>query len=500
MVAIVNRRPMTLGILPILDAYISHQKEVVTRRTQFDLNFAKDRMHIVEGLIKAISILDEVIKTIRASKNKGDAKINLQNKYGFTEKQAEYIVMLQLYRLTNSDIDELNKEFENLKVVIAGLEAILSDSEKLKAVMKNELRKVKQEYATPRKTEIKDEIMDISINEEEMIQKEDVIVMVTHDGYIKRTSKRSFKEEENPTLKDNDYVLGLYEMNTLDTMLLFTNLGNFLYVPVHMIPDIKWKDLGKHISNVIKIESNENIVSCIKVNSFENDLDITLTTKEGMIKRTKLSEFKLLRYNKPVNCMKLKDNDELLEAFVSLHNNIFVATDSGYGLWFDINEIPVVGLKASGVKAINLKDDNVVSVNNFGDIDYISVIMNKGTGKRVKLSEFEKSTRARRGLMLVREVKANPYKIVKTFTLDAKEFIGIKTSDIMELKLTELSIMDRYSTGNNITKEKIKEAFRIVKLIKKDDNEESNIKEEIKKPRPSLKEIDERLLTIDDFL
>ena len=500
MVAIVNRRPMTLGILPILDAYISHQKEVVTRRTQFDLNFAKDRMHIVEGLIKAISILDEVIKTIRASKNKGDAKINLQNKYGFTEKQAEYIVMLQLYRLTNSDIDELNKEFENLKVVIAGLEAILSDPEKLKAVMKNELRKVKQEYATPRKTEIKDEIMDISINEEEMIQKEDVIVMVTHDGYIKRTSKRSFKEDENPTLKDNDYVIGLYEMNTLDTMLLFTNLGNFLYVPVHMIPDIKWKDLGKHISNVIKIESNENIVSCIKVNSFETDLDITLATKEGMIKRTKLSEFKLLRYNKPVNCMKLKDNDELLEAFISLHNNIFVATDSGYGLWFDINEIPVVGLKASGVKAINLKDDNVVSVNNFGDIDYISVIMNKGTGKRVKLSEFEKSTRARRGLMLVREVKANPYKIVKTFTLDAKEFIGIKTSDIMELKLTELSIMDRYSTGNNITKEKIKEAFRIVKLIKKDDNEESNIKEEIKKPRPSLKEIDERLLTIDDFL
>lgn len=500
MVAIVNRRPMTLGILPILDAYISHQKEVVTRRTQFDLNFAKDRMHIVEGLIKAISILDEVIKTIRASKNKSDAKINLQNKYGFTEKQAEYIVMLQLYRLTNSDIDELNKEFENLKVVIAGLEAILSDPEKLKAVMKNELRKVKQEYATPRKTEIKDEIMDISINEEEMIQKEDVIVMVTHDGYIKRTSKRSFKEDENPTLKDNDYVIGLYEMNTLDTMLLFTNLGNFLYVPVHMIPDIKWKDLGKHISNVIKIESNENIVSCIKVNNFESELDITLATKEGMIKRTKLSEFKLLRYNKPVNCMKLKDNDELLEAFISLHNNIFVATDSGYGLWFDINEIPVVGLKASGVKAINLKDDCVVSVNNFGEIDYISVIMNKGTGKRVKLSEFEKSTRARRGLMLVREVKANPYKIVKTFTLDAKEFIGIKTSDIMELKLTELSIMDRYSTGNNITKEKIKEAFRIVKLIKKDDNEESNIKEEIKKPRPSLKEIDERLLTIDDFL
>ena len=500
MVAIVNRRPMTLGILPILDAYIAHQKEVITRRTEFDLNFAKERMHIVEGLIKAISILDDVIKTIRASKNKSDAKVNLQNKYAFTEKQAEYIVMLQLYRLTNSDIDELNKEFENLKVVIAGLEMILKDPEKLKGVMKNELKKIKQEYATPRKTEIKDEILDISINEEEMIAKEDVIVLVTHDGYIKRTSKRSFKEDENPTLKDNDYIIGLYEMNTLDVMLLFTSLGNFLYVPVHSIPDIKWKDLGKHISNIIKIESNENIVSCIKVNNFEANYDITLATRDGMIKRTKLSEFKLLRYNKPVNCIKLKANDELIEAFVSLHNNIFVATDSGYGLWFDINEIPIVGLKASGVKAINLKDDNVVSVNNFGNIDYISIIMNKGTGKRVKITEFEKSTRARRGLMIVREVKANPYKVVKTFTADAKEFVGIKTSTIETIKLTELSIMDRYSTGNSITKEKIVDAYQIVKLIKKNNNEESNIKEEIKKPRTSLKEIDERLLTIDDFL
>ena len=219
-----------------------------------------------------------------------------------------------------------------------------------------------------------------------------------------------------------------------------------------------------------------------------------------MIKRTKLNEFKLLRYNKPVNCMKLKDCDNLIEAFISSHNNIFVATDSGYGLWFDITEIPIVGLKASGVKAINLKDDCVVSVNNFGEIDYISIIMNKGTGKRVKISEFEKSTRARRGLMIVREVKANPYKIVKTFTLDAKEHIGIKTKDLETIKLTELSIMDRYSTGNNITKEKIVDAYSIIKLIRKDDNEEVNIKEEIKKARPSLKEIDERLLTIDDFL
>ncbi len=500
MVAIVNRRPMTLGILAILDAYIAHQKEVITRRTEYDLNFAKARMHIVEGLIRAISILDEVIATIRQSKNKADAKVNLQEKYGFSEKQSEYIVMLQLYRLTNYDIIEFNEEHENLKRVIEGLEAILADPEKLKGVMKNELRKIKADYGTPRKTEIKDEIMDIKIDEEEMIPKEDVIVLITHDGYVKRTSKRSFKEDDAPTLKDGDYVIGFYELNTMDTILLFTNKGNFIYVPVHTIPDIKWKDLGKHISNIIKIDSDEAIVSCIKVENFDMDVDITLSTRLGMIKRTKLSEFKVSRYTKPVNCMNLKGEDELISAFISSYNNVFVATKQGFGLWFDINDIPLVGLKTSGVKAINLKNDEVVSVNNFNNVEYISVIMDKGCGKRVKLSEFEKSNRARRGLMLVREVKTSPYKIVKTFSVDAKNYIGVITDEINEMKLTELSIMDRYSTGNNITKKKINDAFLVCNLVKKGETDEVNITKEVTKTRPSLKEIDERLITIDDYI
>ena len=409
--------------------------------------------------------------------------------------------MLQLYRLTNSDIVELNNEHENLLKVIKGLEAILLDPEKLKAVMKAELRKIKEDYGSPRKTEIKDEITDITINEEEMIPKEDVIVLVTHDGYIKRTSKRSFKEEESPILKDGDYTIGFYELNTMDTLLLFTDKGNFIYVPVYTIPDIKWKELGKHISNIVKIDTDENIVSSIKVIDFNRDVDITLSTKFGMIKRTKLSEFKVSRYTKPVNCMNLKDDDKLVNAFISSYNNIFIATYNGYGLWFDINDIPILGLKTSGVKSINLKDDYVVSVNNFGNLDYLSIIMDKGTGKRVKLSEFEKSSRARRGLMLVREVKTNPYKIVKTFAMDSKNYIGIKSfSEIKEIKLTELSIMDRYSTGNNISKEKITDTYEVMNLIKKDDDVETLIVDEVPKNRISLKEIDERLMTIDDYI
>ena len=501
MVAIVDRCPETLGIIGILDAYIKHFEDVIKRRTEFDLKKARARMHIVEGMIKAIEILDKVIKTIRASKNKSDAIINLQKEYGFTEIQADYIVTLQLYRLTNSDINDFIEEFNNLKKIIDGLEIILADEEKLKGVMKTELRNIKKEYATPRKTEIKDEVMDTTIDEKAMISKEDVIVLITKDGYIKRCSMRSFSSSDGePNLKDNDYVLGFYEANTLDTILLFTSLGNFLFIPVYTIPDMKWKDLGKHVSNLVPLNDGEEIISSVLVDNFKSDLDITLASRHGMIKRTKLSEFELLRYNKSVNCMKLKDGDNLITAFVSRFNNIFISTKNGYGLWYDITEIPVVGLRTSGVKSINLKDDMVASVNNFDEIDYISLITDKKTGKRMKLSEFEKSTRARRGLMIIKEVKSNPYHVLKTFTESTNSHLILRGDEITEIKLTELPIMDRYSSGSTISKKAIIDCNVKLSLVKKNEKIETKINEYVEKPKISLKEIDERLLTIDDFL
>ena len=502
MVAIVNRTPMTLGVIQIIDAYINHLEEIITRRTEFDLRKAKERMHIVEGMIKAISILDQVIKTIRASKNKTDAINNLVSEYAFTEIQATYIVTLQLYRLTNSDIEDFKTEYANLNKIIAGLTLILSDKEKLKEVMKQELRNIKKEYATPRKTEIRDEVLDITIDEKDMIPKEDVIVMLTKDGYIKRSSIRSYSSSDmEPVLKDNDYLLGLYEANTLDTLLVFTNLGNFLFIPVYTIFDLKWKDIGKHISNLITLNEGEEVISCLKVTDFKEDLDILLASKNGMIKRTKLNEFKLLRYNKAVDCMKLKDDDRLISAFLSKYNNIFVSTNSGYGLWYDINEIPVVGLRTSGVKSINLKDkEAVVSVNNFDNIEYISLITDKKTGKRMKLSEFEKSSRARRGLMILKEIKSNPYHVLKTFTENTNTHLVIRSSENIIMKLTELPILDRYSTGSNITKNNIDDVNILVSLEKKENETEVNIQPTSIKPRISIQEIDDRLLTIDDFL
>ena len=558
MIVIDHRRPRQLGLLAILDSYIEFKKEVIIKRTNYDLSMAKARLHIVEGLIKCLSILDEVIRVIRASKNKSDAKENLVKEFDFTKEQAEAIVMLQLYKLTNTDVTELEKELASLTVTVMGLEEILASEDKLKIVMKEELRRVKKEYAVNRKTEIKDEITEIKIDTTVMIPKEDVLVMVTKDGYIKRTSWRSYQaSQEEATLKDNDYILGLYELNTLDTLLLFTNLGNYLYVPVHTIYDMKWKEMGKHISNLIKLEENEEVISVIPVTDFNTNKDITIATKNGMIKRSLMKDFQVSRYSKPIQCMKLKDDDKVIDAYVNYHNDIFVATSGNYGLWFDKSEIPVVGIKASGVKAIKLKDDVVVSSFNFNpdNQELFLLVTDKGTGKRVKIQEFEKSARAHRGLLLLREVKTNPYHTVKVFITTSKEHIGIKTPDINLLKASEFPIMDRYSTGSTISKHTIYDSYKVAELLTKDNlennstngNDDTNIdssdssisisdstniesslqeisdasditekilmdtKEEVvkeeKKEKPkketskvSLQEIDDRLMTIDDFL
>lgn len=543
MIVIDHRRPRQLGLLAILDSYIEFKKEVIIKRTNYDLSMAKARLHIVEGLIKCLSILDEVIRVIRASKNKVDAKENLVKEFDFTKEQAEAIVMLQLYKLTNTDVTELEKELASLTVTVTGLEEILASEDKLKIVMKEELRRVKKEYAVNRKTEIKDEITEIKIDTTVMIPKEDVLVMVTKDGYIKRTSWRSYQaSQEEATLKDNDYILGLYELNTLDTLLLFTNLGNYLYVPVHTIYDMKWKEMGKHISNLIKLEENEEVISVIPVTDFNTNKDITIATKNGMIKRSLMKDFQVSRYSKPIQCMKLKDDDKVIDAYVNYHDDIFVATSGNYGLWFDKSEIPVVGIKASGVKAIKLKDDVVVSSFNFNpdNQELFLLVTDKGTGKRVKIQEFEKSARAHRGLLLLREVKTNPYHTVKVFITTSKEHIGIKTPDINLLKASEFPIMDRYSTGSTISKHAIYDSYKVAELLTKDNlesnstngNNDTNIdssiqeisdasditekilmdtKEEVvkeeKKEKPkketskvSLQEIDDRLMTIDDFL
>ena len=448
-VAIVNRTPKTLGILEILDAYIAHQKEVITKRTEFDLAYYTKNYNIATGLIKAISILDEVIALIRASKNKSDAKVNLVNKYKFTEEQAEAIVTLQLYRLTNTDIVVLEEECEKLKGLIEECNKILESENELKNVMKSELREVKKNYAVPRKTEIRDEIVDIKVDAKEMIPDENVVVVVTNDGYVKRVSIKSFKSsDEETTLKPGDYITAKYLTSTRSNLLLFTNLGNYLYVPVHILPETKWKDLGKHISNTIMIKENEKIVASLIMKDL--DKNVTLFTKNGLIKQVALKDFEVSRYSKPMVAIKLKDNDELINADISKDEVLFV-TNNGLSLRFNTSEVPVVGTKASGVKGINLKDDYCIYACPIKREEYLNIYTNFKTIKRLKLSDISSISRAKKGNMLFKKAKTKDYKINYAYLTETKDINLYKVdTDFHELKNSEIPIMDLASTGSQV--------------------------------------------------
>ena len=499
-VAIVNRTPKTLGILEILDAYIAHQKEVITKRTEFELAYYTKNYNIATGLIKAISILDEVIALIRASKNKSDAKVNLVNKYKFTEEQAEAIVTLQLYRLTNTDIVVLEEECEKLKGLIEECNKILESENELKSVMKSELREIKKNYAVPRKTEIRDEIVEIKVDVKEMIPDENVVVVVTNDGYVKRVSTKSFKtSDEETTLKPGDYVTAKYLTSTRSNLLLFTNLGNYLFVPVHILPETKWKDLGKHISNTIMIKENEKVVASLIMKDLNKN--VTLFTKNGLIKQVALKDFEVSRYSKPMTAIKLKDNDELLNADISKDEVLFV-TNNGLSLRFNTNEIPIVGTKASGVKGINLKDDYCVYASPIKREEYLNVYTNFKTIKRLKISDITSISRAKKGNMLFKKAKTKDYKIKFAYLTETKDVNLYRVdNDFHELKNSEIPIMDLASTGSSVKYNY--DLFTLKKdLIDLTKNTQEESKEEVIKIEDQLSKKEEQLSFasfIDDF-
>ena len=481
MVAIVNRTPKTLGILEIIDAYIAHLRETITKRTEFDLAFYRKNYHIIQGLIKAISILDEVIKVIRASKNKADAKENLVKSFGFTMEQAEAIVTLQLYRLTNTDIVTLEEESEKLEEKIRECEEILSDESKLKGVMKMELRDVKKNYATPRKTQIRDEITEIKVDLKEMIPNEKVVVVVTNDGYVKKVSLKSYNSTtEETALKPGDFVRSKYFVTTQDTLLLFTNLGNYLYVPVHKIAECKWKDLGKHISNTVVIKEEEKIVASMILK--DKKKNVVMFTKNGLIKQVPLKDFEVTRYSKPMMAIKLKDNDELVNVTTSKEDTLFV-THNGYYLRFKTSEIPVVGVKASGVKGINLKEDYVIYGADIKEEDeYLNIFTNMHTGKRIKLSDLTLISRAKKGNMLFKKAKTKDYKLDYAYLTNSKDVNLCKIdTDIKEVKNSEIPIMDITSTGSVLSKKQV-DLWALkpvdVNLITKEEKKEEEVKEQ----------------------
>ena len=427
MVAIDDQRPMRVGLKRILTSYLEFQKEIIRRRTQYNLTKAQQRLHIVKGLIKALSILDKVIKTIRASKNRKDAKENLVKEYNFTPEQAEAIVTLQLYRLTNTDVTELKKEQEQLNSRINEYQLILTNENELAKVLTKEIRAIKKEFGNPRRTKIENLVEKLEIDTKVTVANEDVVVLVSHAGYIKRSSIRSFKasEAEENGLREDDYPLLIQQTNTLSHLFMFTNLGHIIYRPIHEIADARWKDTGEHISQTIGLADNEEIIKAMIFDKLDQPGTIIMGTSDGQVKQTAFNDYKPgSRYKSHASvAIKLRDNAQVVNVDyyepTNENRSLLTISRQGYAVRYDVADVPVTGIRTAGVRAINLKDDDQVADQILvKDGQDIAVITQRGAFKEMPVDEIEVGARARRGELVLRRLKSHPHEIADFLAYD----------------------------------------------------------------------------------
>lgn len=474
MVAIDNFTPRLVGIVPILTSYIAHRKEIILARSRFDKAKAEKRLHIVEGLIRVISILDEVIALIRASENKADAKENLKVSYDFTEEQAEAIVTLQLYRLTNTDVVVLEEEEAELREKIAMLAAIIGDERTMYNLMKRELRDVKKKFGNPRLSELQDTANAIEIDTASLIVEEETYVSVTRSGYIKRTSPRSFSAStvEEMGKRDDDRLIFVSPAKTTQHLLIFTSLGNVIYRPVHELSDIRWKEIGEHLSQTISnFDTKEEVIYAELLDSFEEGTYFA-ATKLGQIKRVERKEFSPWRTykSKSLKFAKLKNEDDQVIALAPIKlDDVMLVTKNGYALRFNIEEVPVIGAKAAGVKAINLKKDDVLAAAFIANTDSLYLLTQRGSLKRMAVADIPVTSRANRGLQVLRELKTKPHRVFAAgpvfgeavdfdlFTTEAEaneeQILQVLSNKgtAYEINLADLSLSERTSNGSFIS-------------------------------------------------
>lgn len=480
MVAIVNKAPRQLGLKPILEAYIAHQQEVVTYRTKYDLERAEDKAHVVDGLVKALNILDEVIETIKASKNRQDAQRNLVEKYGFTERQADAILTLQLYRLTNLEIHALERERKDLQKKIKDLRSILEDHKKLIKVIKDELLEIRDTYGIDRRSEIRGEIEEIKVNLEVMITPEDVIVAMTNEGYIKRTSMLSFTrsggEVESTGMKEGDYVRGIFEVNTLDNILIFTNNGQYFHLPVHLIPEYRWRDTGTAIVNVIPISKDDRIVGVIPVKHADEDPDKTLVflTKQGQVKRTLLSEYATNRLTAVAAC-RLAEGDEVIDVQVSTNDrDLLLVTKFGQSIRFKENEVNAMGRVSGGVRGIQLAEGDEVIAGLWLEEDEgeVLVFSDRGYAKRSLVVDYPVQRRGGKGVATFefkegKRVRSNGTELIQAFYVkEAYELtVALEDGEIQTVHTEQVPIEERKSPGKSVVKitkdQRIQNIFRL---------------------------------------
>ena len=451
MVSIVNKRPVQMGLIGMLDAFIAHREEVVLRRSRYLYNKMEERCHILEGLMKAVSIMDEVIAVIRQSKDKGDAKRNLTESFGFSETQAEAIVTLRLYRLTSTDIVALREEFAQLVNEMEMLKTILESETVLKSVLIKELREIKKEYADPRRSEIQAEVEEIVIDKTAMIPNERVMITASRDGYVKRVSLRSYGASDNAMtgLKEGDVLVGQLEVDTLDTLLLFTSKGNYAHLPVYQIDEAKWKDVGSHLNKYVSIDGDDKIINAIVVKNFSSYAWIVTVSRRGQVKKTPISQWQVQRNNKMMTAMNLKKDDEMMRAFVVYaHEDLIMISRSGWISRYSSDLVPANGTKSQGVKALNMaKEDTLAAACSYSDErQSLWVLSDKGNMKRIKMSDINVTGRPVKGEIVVKRLKTNPYHIAYCQCMQPYDSLMLMDPQLQILQAKDVPMMSREAT------------------------------------------------------
>lgn len=463
MVAIDHMTPVQVGLKRILSSYLEHDADVITKRTKYDLSKAKARLEIIEGLIHALDILDDVIKTIRASKNKADAKNNIIDKFSFTPRQAEAIVSLQLYRLTNTDVNALQAEKSDLEEKIASYDLLLTDRKVLEKQIIKELNAVKKEFGSERRTKISSKTAKIEIDEKALVAEEDVRVLVSRDGYLKRSSLRSFQstnDSENG-LPDFDKVVFEKTMSTLTNLYIFTNKGNVIFRPVHELVEAKWKEPGQHLSQELGLDTDEQIIAVFELAKLDSRLNFLLATNDGYIKQLALADIQPTRTYKSraMIAMKLKETASRVVRVEMISpdtkKEITLFTNHAYAVRYDVNEIPTSGARAAGVKSVNLKDDDfvvdyVTVLPEYLDMMKLGIVTQRGAFKEFKYELINKVSRAKRGVLVLRELKKNPHRIagVVLFAQNHELLVETSSARTMTIKTNDFPLGDRYSNGS----------------------------------------------------
>ena len=454
-VAIIDKAPVQVGVIGLLDAFIEFRREVVRKRSQFELDRMEARCHVIEGLMKAVSILDEVIAIIRASKDKADSKKNLMAEFGFDEPQAEAIVSLRLYRLSNTDIVALREEFARLVNAIEETRAILESEQVLRSVITKELRAVKKEYGDARRTKIEAHVEEIVIDKAQMIPNERVMLAVTRDIYVKRVSMKSYTSSGGaPTgRKPEDTLIGTAECDTLDTLLLFTNNGNYASVPVWQIDEAKWKDRGNRINHSFRIDGEDKIVDAILVKDFATYAWIVTVSSDGYIKKTPVSSWQAAKQNRLLAAMNMAKNAEMLQAFLVYEGDeIAAVSKDGFCYRFALSQLPTFGIRARGVRLMNFAAGDRIAcacVVHPKDPSLVFVTEN-GLMKRLHLEDIPLQNRPSRGVQICRKVKSNPSVITWMDRMSPSDSIVFYDPERKEIKATDIPFRTRDSGFSSV--------------------------------------------------